>query len=153
MASASIVSTCRTRRASARPDLKSVASSPGFGRRQRIPATLGRLRALEPLISRRSDGYDFDWQANERKYLGKRLSWAQHSVMSNKFARREYLLAMAEFERNCAECSRRMDTIFEPLSPDDHQFLSPFGPRKPVKRATRQPASGALAVPKRRKAA
>ncbi|MDM0002749.1 hypothetical protein QTI24_29420 [Variovorax sp. J22P240] len=72
--------------------------------------------------------------------------------MSTKSARREYLLAMAELERRCAEFSRRMEAIFEPVPPGDHQFLSPFGPRKPLKRATIQQASRQIAVPKRSKA-
>jgi len=37
--------------------------------------------------------------------------------------------------------------------PGDHRFLSPFGPRKPVKRALPRGVSGAIAVPKRLKAA
>jgi hypothetical protein len=71
--------------------------------------------------------------------------------MSTRSARREYLLAMAEFERSCVEFSRRMETIFHPLPQGDHQFLSPFGPRKAVKRATHR-APGEAAVPKRSKA-
>lgn len=61
--------------------------------------------------------------------------------MSTKSACLEYLRAMADFERSCAEFSRRMETICEPVPPDDHQFVSPFGPRKPVKRATREASS------------
>jgi hypothetical protein len=61
--------------------------------------------------------------------------------MSSKAARREYLKAMADFERGCAEFSRRMATILDPLSPGSHPILSPFGPRKPAKRASRH-ASG-----------
>lgn len=56
--------------------------------------------------------------------------------MSSKAARREYLKALADFEQSCAEFSRRMATIFDPLPPGSHPILSPFGPRKPAKRAS-----------------
>jgi hypothetical protein len=73
--------------------------------------------------------------------------------MSTKSARREYLLALAQFERGCAELSKRMDSILEPLPPGDHQFLSPFGPRKPAKRAARQDEAREIGGSKRSKAA
>ncbi|MDM0036822.1 hypothetical protein QTI33_32130 [Variovorax sp. J22P271] len=58
--------------------------------------------------------------------------------MSSKAARREYLKALADFERGCAEFSQRMATIFDPLPPGSQPILSPFGPRKPAKRASRR---------------
>jgi hypothetical protein len=73
--------------------------------------------------------------------------------MTTKAARREHLMAMAQFERRCVELSRHMESIVEPPVPGDHRFLSPFGPRKPVKRALPRGVSGAIAVPKRLKAA
>jgi site-specific recombinase XerC len=51
------------------------------------------------------------------------------------------------------ELARRMESMLEPPAPGDDQFLSIFGPRKPVKRAPRRDASGAIDVPKRSKAA
>lgn len=56
--------------------------------------------------------------------------------MSSKAARREYLDAVADFERACLALSERMATITEqPAGPGPVPLLSPFGPRKSAKRA------------------
>ena len=62
--------------------------------------------------------------------------------MSSRSARREYLEAMAQFERACLDFSRSMASIAEPApaapSPAGVEAALPaLGPRKPAKRAPR----------------
>jgi len=60
-------------------------------------------------------------------------------MMSSASAvRREHQRAASEFERSCADVSRHLAAIFDPWSPEDFRYLSPFGPRKPAKRAPRR---------------
>ena len=72
--------------------------------------------------------------------------------MSSKSARREYLQALAAFDRACLEFSKAMDAVLEPgkpvHEPDKLQpLLATLGPRKPAKRAqtgdAREPAKRA----------
>jgi hypothetical protein len=55
--------------------------------------------------------------------------------MSTKAARREYLQAVAEFERACQTFARGMERVLEPPAPAAADGL--FGPRKPARRAAR----------------
>jgi hypothetical protein len=55
--------------------------------------------------------------------------------MSTKAARREYLQAVAEFERACRTFAQGMERVLDPPAPAAADGL--FGPRKPVKRAAR----------------
>ncbi|MGK6307942.1 hypothetical protein [Variovorax sp. DT-64] len=54
--------------------------------------------------------------------------------MSTKAARREYLQAVAEFERACRTFAQGMERVLDPPAP---AAAGLFGPRKPVKRAAR----------------
>jgi hypothetical protein len=59
--------------------------------------------------------------------------------MSSRTARREYLQALAQFERACMDYAKAMEQVLEPPEPTGTQptsLLSPFGPRKPAKRAS-----------------
>jgi hypothetical protein len=55
--------------------------------------------------------------------------------MSTKAARREYLQAVAEFERGVRTFAQGMERVIEPPAPAAADGL--FGPRKPAKRAAR----------------
>jgi len=62
--------------------------------------------------------------------------------MTSKAARREYLQALAEFDRACLEFSERMARVVTPdASPEVPGTMRPLlarlGPRKPAKRALR----------------
>jgi len=62
--------------------------------------------------------------------------------MKHKAARREYLSAIAEFERACLDFSEGMQSILEPptppIEPEAPLQLLRFGPRKPARRADRR---------------
>jgi len=73
-------------------------------------------------------------------------------MMSSASAvRREHQRAASEFERSCADVSRHLAAIFDPWSPEDFRYLSPFGPRKPAKRAPSK-SDDSEAAPRKRKA-
>ncbi|KWT64464.1 MULTISPECIES: hypothetical protein [unclassified Variovorax] len=57
--------------------------------------------------------------------------------MSTKAARREYLQAVAEFERACRTFASGMEQVLEPQAPAAAAGL--FGPRKPARRTARTP--------------
>lgn len=60
--------------------------------------------------------------------------------MSAKSARREYLQALAEFDRSCREFSKGMSAVLEPPAApaaEPQALLADLGPRKPAKRAQR----------------
>ncbi|MGJ7510132.1 hypothetical protein [Variovorax sp. GT1P44] len=66
--------------------------------------------------------------------------------MSSKSARREYLQALADFDRACVEFSKGMRTVLEPPAPTENTaqpLLADLGPRKPAKRAQRVPLTPA----------
>ena len=62
-------------------------------------------------------------------------------LMKHRAARREYLSAIAEFERACVDFSEGMRGILQPpaapVEPEAPLPLLRFGPRKPAKRADR----------------
>lgn len=63
--------------------------------------------------------------------------------MTAKAARREYLEALAAFDKACVRFSKGMETLLEPDQPTQQLAGSPqplladLGPRKPAKRARR----------------
>ncbi|MDM0109525.1 hypothetical protein QTH97_31685 [Variovorax sp. J22R24] len=61
--------------------------------------------------------------------------------MSAKSARREYLEALAAFERACRDFSKGMGAVLDPAQPksssEPQPLLANLGPRKPAKRALR----------------
>ena len=62
--------------------------------------------------------------------------------MSSKSARREYLQALAAFDRACVDFSKGMSTVLAspaPLENTPQPLLADLGPRKPAKRAQRVP--------------
>lgn len=62
--------------------------------------------------------------------------------MSSKSVRREYLEAVAEFERGCKAFAAGMRTALQEEGASTPQsVLSPLGPRKPAKRAPRRDTS------------
>lgn len=59
--------------------------------------------------------------------------------MSSRTARREYLQALAQFERACMDYAKAMERVLDPVETagtPPTSLLSPFGPRKPAKRAS-----------------
>jgi hypothetical protein len=69
-------------------------------------------------------------------------------------ARRDYLQALAQFERSCLEFSRAMEHILDsPPSPapaPPTRILENLGPRKPAKRAPTGASAAAQEVQRRR---
>jgi hypothetical protein len=68
--------------------------------------------------------------------------------MTSKSARREYLQAVADFERACRQFSQSMGEILEPASEETDVsmrfIVSELGPARPAKRAPQEAATLAL---------
>jgi hypothetical protein len=69
--------------------------------------------------------------------------------MTHKSARREYLQALAEFERSCREFSEGMRQVLDPPAPrtENVEPLLQLGPRKPAKRTPRTDAGFQTGAP------